>query len=175
MKPSRAIFLEQTQSRRLGVDVKKQTRRPRGCPARPVRVGAPPTLVGPSSIHRPTSSSYIYPCTPKTSEATTKNYFHHRKLLYPRDPILEPSSVLRRGGESTMESFYINTIAPPMSCEQFTTDLQVHSYQLDGFFSLFESQYKVLLDLLGDLFDVTLFAVCLSRSDELQVYDQVYL
>ena len=42
-------------------------------------------------------------------------------------------------------------------------------------YSLFESQYKVLLDLLGDLFDVTLFAVCLSRSDELQVYDQVYL
>ena len=41
--------------------------------------------------------------------------------------------------------------------------------------SLFESQYKVLLDLLGDLFDVTLFAVCLSRSDELWVYDQVYL
>ena len=34
---------------------------------------------------------------------------------------------------------------------------------------------KVLLDLLGDLFDVTLFAVCLSRSDELWVYDQVYL
>ena len=28
----------------------------------------------------------------------------------------------------------------------------------------------VLLDLLGDLFDVTLFAVCLSRSDELWVY-----
>ena len=41
--------------------------------------------------------------------------------------------------------------------------------------SLFESQYKVLLDLLGDLFDVTLFAVCLSRSDELWVYDQDYL
>ena len=45
MKPSRAIFLEQTQSRRLGVDVKLQTRRPRGCPARPKGVGAPPTLV----------------------------------------------------------------------------------------------------------------------------------
>ena len=35
---------------------------------------------------------------------------------------------------------------------------------VDGFFSLFESQYKVLLDILGDLFDVTLFAVCLLRS-----------
>ena len=31
------------------------------------------------------------------------------------------------------------------------------------------------IDLLGDLFDVTLFAVCLLRSDELWVYDQVYL
>ena len=40
--------------------------------------------------------------------------------------------------------------------------------------SLSGSQYKVLLDSLGDLFDVTLFAVCLSRSDELWVYDQVY-
>ena len=74
-----------------------------------------------------------------------------------------------------MEGFYIITMASPMSCEQFTTDLRVHNYQLDGFFSLFESQYKVLLDVLGDLFDVTLFAVCLSRSDELWVYDQVYL
>ena len=41
--------------------------------------------------------------------------------------------------------------------------------------SIFESQYKVLLDLLGDLFDVTLFTVCLSRSDELWIYDQDYL
>ena len=74
-----------------------------------------------------------------------------------------------------MEGLYIISKASPMSCEQFTTDLQVHSYQLDGFFSLFESQYKVLLDFLGDLFDVTLFAVCLSRFDELWVYDQDYL
>ena len=42
MKPSGAICLEQTQSRRLGVDIKKRTRQPRGCPVRPVRVGAPP-------------------------------------------------------------------------------------------------------------------------------------
>ena len=57
-----------------------------------------PTLVGPLSVYRPTSSSYIYPCTPKTSEVTTKNYFHRRNLLYSRDPILEPSSALRGGG-----------------------------------------------------------------------------
>ena len=67
-------------------------------------------------------------------------------------------------GESTTKGFYINSIASLIKCEQFTLDLRVHSYQLDGFFSLFGSQYKVLLDLLGDLFDVTLFAVCLSRT-----------
>ena len=44
-----------------------------------------------------------------------------------------------------------------MMCEQFTIDLRVHSYQLDGFFSLFGSQYKFLLDSLGDLFDVIFF------------------
>ena len=107
MKPSGVIFLEQTQSRRLGVDVKLQTRRPRGCPVRPMGVGAPPTLVGPSSVHRPTSSSYIYPCTLKPLGSTTKNYFHRRNLLYPRDP----------KGESTMEGLYIISKALPMSCE----------------------------------------------------------
>ena len=65
--------------------------------------GVPPTgrapyLVGHSGVHRPTSSSYIYPCTPKTSEATMKNYFHRRNILYPRDPILDPSPTLRRRG-----------------------------------------------------------------------------
>ena len=48
-------------------------------PGAPHISGRAPTLVGPSSIHRPTSSSYIYPCTPKTSEATTKNYFQESK------------------------------------------------------------------------------------------------
>ena len=57
MKPSRELFLEQTQSRRLGVDVKKQPRRARGWRAPPL--GAPPCLVGPSELHRRTSSSYL--------------------------------------------------------------------------------------------------------------------
>ena len=46
-------------------------------------LGAPSTLVGPSLLHRPTSSSYIYPCTPQTSRSTTKPYFHRCNLLYP--------------------------------------------------------------------------------------------
>ena len=98
MKPSGAMFLEQMQTRRLGVDVKQRTRRPRGCPACPKGVGTPPTLVGPSWLHQPTSSSYRYPRTLKTSRSTTKTYFHLRNLLYPRDPILEPTLALHRRG-----------------------------------------------------------------------------
>ena len=45
--------------------------------------GRAPTLMGPSQLHRPTSSSYIYPYTLKTSRSTTKPYFHRRNLLYP--------------------------------------------------------------------------------------------
>ena len=106
---------------------------------------------------------------------------HHETLFPPPQPSVPKRSHLGAfsgappEGESITEGFYINTIASPMMCEQFTTDLRVHSYQLDGLFPLFGSQYKVLLDLLRDLFDVILFAVCLSRSDELWVYDQVYL
>ena len=60
--------------------------------------GAPLYFMGPSGGHRPTCSSYIYPRTPKTSREPTKNNFHRRNLLYPRDPILEPSPALRRRG-----------------------------------------------------------------------------
>ena len=133
-----------------------------------------------------------HPCGPLVAPPTY--FFCLYILLYPENiqgshettfPLPQPSVPVRSHlgafssapseGESITEGFYINTIASPMMCEQFTTDLRVHSYQLDGFFSLFGSQYKVLLDLLGDLFDVILFAVCLSRSDELWVYDQLYL
>ena len=96
-KPSRGSFLEQTQSRRLGVDVKEETRQPRGRRARP-RGRRAPTLVGPSWLHQPTSFAYIYSYTPKTSREPTKNNFHRHNLLYPQDPILEPSPVLRRRG-----------------------------------------------------------------------------
>ena len=51
--------------------------------ARPPPLGAPSTLVGPSLLHRRTSSSYIYLRTPKPSETEPKPYFHRRNLLYP--------------------------------------------------------------------------------------------
>ena len=60
--------------------------------------GAPSPLVGPSWLNRPTSSSYIYSYTLKTSRSTTKPYSHCRNLMYPRDPILGPFSELRRRG-----------------------------------------------------------------------------
>ena len=41
-------------------------------PGAPPGGGRAPTLVGPSSVHRPTSSSYIYTHTLKPSEGTTK-------------------------------------------------------------------------------------------------------
>ena len=53
------------------------------------------------------------------------------------------------------------------------TESSLNSFIHDYFSFVF--QYKVLLDLLGDLFDIILYAVCLSRSDELWVYDQDYL
>ena len=64
----------------------------------PTPLGAPSTLVGPSWLHRPTSSSYIYLHTHKPSEQEPKPYFHRRNLLYPWDPILGPFPVLRRRG-----------------------------------------------------------------------------
>ena len=42
MKPSGESFLEQTQSMRLGVDVREATREPRGRKVRPTPLGAPP-------------------------------------------------------------------------------------------------------------------------------------
>ena len=47
MKHPGAIFLEQTWSRGLGVDVKQQRRRPRGCPVRPYTWARPPLLWAP--------------------------------------------------------------------------------------------------------------------------------
>ena len=117
---------------------------------------------------------YIYSYTTKTSGGATKTLPPPQPSVPVRSHLGTFSSDLPEG-DSIMEGFYINTIASPMMCEQFTTDLRVHSYQLDILFSLFGSQYKVLLDLLGDLFDVTLFAVCLPRSNELRIYELDYL
>ena len=75
----------QTESQR------KQLRRPRGRRARPHPLGP---LVAPLTyLLRLYISTYL-----ENIQSTTKNYFRHRNLLYPRDAILEPSSALRRRG-----------------------------------------------------------------------------
>ena len=111
MKPSRGSFLEQTQSRRLGVDVKKEARRPRGRRARP-----PPSWAPRSSTDQLLSPIYIllYPETFRDSNKTTF-------------PPPQPSVTVRSHlgafsgtspeGESITKGFYINTIASPMMCE----------------------------------------------------------
>ena len=61
MKTSGESFLEQTQSRRLAVDVKEATRRPRGRRKCPKRVGMPPPSWAPhGSPDLPPSPIYIY-------------------------------------------------------------------------------------------------------------------
>ena len=150
MKPSRGSFLQQTQYRRLGVDDKEAVRKPRGRRPRPHPRG--PLAAPPTYFFRLYILSY-----PENVQGSHETTF----------PPMQPSVPVRSHlgaffgdlpeGDSIMEGFYINTIASPMMCEQFTTDLRVHSYQLDGFFSLFGSQYKVLLDVLGDQFDLILF------------------
>ena len=110
MKPSGELFLEQTQSRRLGVDVKEAMRRPRGrraCPHPRGPLVAPLTYLFRLYI-------LIYP----------KNIREHHKTLFPPP---QPSVPVRSHlgafsgtpleGESITEGFYINTIASSMSCE----------------------------------------------------------
>ena len=150
-------MIQRTWSRRQ--ETNEEATRQGGAPA---PLGAPPTLVGPSQLHRPTSSSYIYPCTPKLTRSTT-NPISTAATFCTREI---PSRGLFRhsaGGGIDHGGLLHQHQRLSMSCEQFTRDLRVHSYQLDGFFSLFGSQYKVLLDLLGDLFDVTLLR-CVCRD-----------
>ena len=117
MKPLGELFLEQTQSRRLGVDVKKQTRRPRGKEARPRGAGAPPPSWAPcGSPDRLPSPIYIFIYPENIQE-------HHETLFPPLQPSVPMRSYLGAfsaapsEGESITEGFYINAIASPMKCE----------------------------------------------------------
>ena len=109
-KPSRGSFLEQTQSRRLGVDVKKQPRRPRGCRARPLPRG--PLVAPPIYFFLLYISTY-----PENIEE------HHENLLPPLQPSVSARSHLGAfagappEGESITEGLYIISKASPMSCE----------------------------------------------------------
>ena len=117
MKPLGAIFLEQTQSRRLGVDVKKQPRRPRGCQARPRGGGRAPHPCGPLVA----PLTYLLRLYISTYPDNIQEY--HEKLFPPPQPSVSARSHLGAvagvlpEGDSTMEGFYINAIALLMSCE----------------------------------------------------------
>ena len=110
MKPSRGSFLEQTQSRRLGVDVKEATGRPRGREARPHPRG--PIVAPPTYFLR----LYIVLYLENIQE-------HHETLFPPPQPSVPMRSHLGAfsgapsEGESITEGFYINTMASPMMCE----------------------------------------------------------
>ena len=134
-------------------DTKEEATRQGGAPTprRALHPRGPP-------VAPPTYSFLLYiPTYPQTTRYGAKNLIPPPQPSVPVRSHLGAFSGVLPDGDSIMEGFYINTIAPPMSCEQFTTNLRVHSYQLDGFFSLFGSQYKVLHDSCGDLFDVIFF------------------
>ena len=112
IKPSEELFLEQTQSRRLGVDVKEATRWPWGRETDPGGRRAPTLVAPPTDFFR--LYILIYP----------ENIQEHHETLFPP---LQPSVPVRSHlgafsgapseGESITEGFYINTIASLMSCE----------------------------------------------------------
>ena len=108
----------------------------------------------------PTYAFLLYiPTYPQTNKTGAKNLIPPPQLSVSMRSHLGACSGAPPERAVITESFYI-TIASPMKCEQFTSDLRVHSQQLDGFFSLFGSQYKVLPHSCGDLFDVIFFLRC---------------
>ena len=155
-KTSVMIFLYQKTPRRLGVQVRRAKRRPQGWRARPGSRAAPRPY-GP--LVDPLTQIFLlyillYPKKIQESHETTF------PLPQPSVPVISHLGAFSGAppeGASIMDGFYINTIASPMKREQFNTDLRVHSQQLDGFFSLFDIQYNVLLDVLGVLSDVIFF------------------
>ena len=82
-----------------------------------------------------------------------KPLFHRRNLLYLWDPILGPFPASCRRG---IRSWSASTSRPLPLRWSVSSLIQTYG-SIDGFFSLFDSQYKVLLDALGDLFDLILF------------------
>ena len=116
MKPSRGSFLEQTQSRRLGVDVKEATRRPRGGEARPGgRRGPHPR--GPLAAPLTYFFLLYIPTYPQTTRYGAKNLIPPPQLSVPVRSHLGAFLGAPPEGKSITEGFYINTIASPMMCE----------------------------------------------------------
>ena len=118
--------------------------------------GAPPALWAPrDSPHLILSPiySHIFP----NHQKYPQKHFSTAATFYTCEiPSWGLSDILPEG-DSVTEGFYINPISLLMKREQVTSDLRVHSKQLDCFFTLFDSQYHVILDVLGDISDVIFF------------------
>ena len=115
-KPSRGSFLEQTQSRRLGVEVRDATRRPRGRRVRPGGRRAPhphgPLVAPPTYFFR----LYIL-LYPENIQGIHETTFPPPQRSVPVRSHLGAFSGDLPEGDSITEGFYINTIASPMMCE----------------------------------------------------------
>jgi len=109
MKPSGELFLEQTQSRRLGVDVKKKTRKPRRREARPHPHG--PIVAPLTDFLRLYILAY-----PENIEERHETLFTLPQPSVPVRSHLGAFSDAPLEGESITEGFYINAIASPMKC-----------------------------------------------------------
>ena len=115
MKHSGAWFLEQTWSRGLGVDIKKQMRSPRGRGA-PTPWARPPPR-GPLMAQSTYFCLLYIPTYPE-------NIQEHHEILFPPPQPSVPTryhlgaySGAPTKGASITGGFYINTIAPLMKCE----------------------------------------------------------
>ena len=110
MKPSGALFLEQTWSTGLGVDVKKQSRRPRGRGARPPPLWAPrcstDLLLPPIYIHIPRK----HPGAPRNPISTAATFCTQE---IPSWGLFRSSA----GGALITEGLYINSMASLVMCE----------------------------------------------------------
>ena len=116
IKPSGELFLEQTWSRRLGVDVKKEASRPRGRRVRP-RGWARPHPRGPLAAP-PTYFFLLYiPIYPENIQEQHETLFPPPQPSVPVRSHLGAISGAPPEGESITKGFYINTIASPMMCE----------------------------------------------------------
>ena len=114
-KPSRVSFLEQTQSRRLGVEVKDAMRRPRGRRARPG--GRRPHPRGPL-VAPPTFFFRLYILLyPKNIRGSHETTFPPPQPSVPVRSHLGAFSGILPKGDSIMEGFYINSTALPMKRE----------------------------------------------------------
>ena len=116
MKPSGESFLEQTQSRRLGVDVKEATRRPRGRG----RTYPPGCALHPRGtlVASPTYFFLLYiPTYPQIISRGAKTLFPPLQPSVPVRSHLGAFSGASPKGALITEGFYINTIASPMICE----------------------------------------------------------